>query len=45
MTHYNTPVFGVTADETPAVLQGRGAYHGVPETPIGLSLTSLAAGQ
>ena len=45
MTHYNTPVFGVTANESTAVLQGRGAYHGVPETPIGLSLTSLAAGR
>ena len=42
LTHYNTPVFGRLADGTPAVLQGRGAYHGVPELPIGLSLTSLA---
>lgn len=45
MTHYNTPVFGRLPDGTPAVLQGRGAYHGVPELPIGLSLTSLAAGK
>ncbi|MEQ2008003.1 MAG: PQQ-binding-like beta-propeller repeat protein [Limisphaerales bacterium] len=45
MTHYNTPVFGRLADGTPAVLQGRGAYHGVPELPVGLSLTSLAAGK
>jgi outer membrane protein assembly factor BamB len=44
MTHYNTPVLGSLADGTPAVLQGRGGYHGVPETPIGLSLTSLAPG-
>ncbi len=44
MTHYNTPVLGMRADGTPAVLQGRGAYHGVPELPIGLSLTSLAPG-
>lgn len=44
MTHYNTPVLGAMADGTPAVLQGRGGYHGVPETPIGLSLTSLAPG-
>jgi outer membrane protein assembly factor BamB len=44
LTHYNTPVLGVRADGTPAVLQGRGAYHGVPELPIGLSLTSLAPG-
>ena len=45
MTHYNTPVVGQLADGTPAVLQGRGAYHGVPELPIGLSLTSLAPGK
>jgi len=45
MTHYNTPVLGRMADGMPAVLQGRGGYHGVPETPIGLSLTSLAPGQ
>lgn len=45
MTHYNTPVVGTMADGTLAVLQGRGAYHGVPETPIGLSLTSLAPGR
>lgn len=44
MTHYNTPVLGQRADGTPAVLQGRGAYHGVPELPVGLSLTSLAPG-
>jgi hypothetical protein len=45
MTHYNTPTLGWTADGIPAVLQGRGAYHGVPERPEGLSLTSLAPGQ
>lgn len=45
MTHYNTPVFGLTASGEPAVLQGRGGYHGVPETPPGLSLTSLAPGR
>ncbi len=45
MTHYNTPVQGRLANGTPAVLQGRGAYHDVPELPIGLSLTSLAPGQ
>ena len=45
MTHYNTPVFGITAAGEPAVLQGRGGYHGVPETPPGLSLTSLAPGR
>lgn len=45
LTHYNTPVFGTLPDGTPAVLQGRGGYHDVPESPIGLSLTSLAPGQ
>lgn len=45
LTHYNTPVFGRRKDGTPAVLQGRGGYHDVPETPTGLSLTSLASGQ
>jgi outer membrane protein assembly factor BamB len=45
LTHYNTPVAGTLPDGTPAVLQGRGGYHGVPETPIGLTLTSLAPGQ
>ena len=45
MNHYNTPVLGTMADGTPAVLQGRGGYHGVPETPIGMSLTSLAPGR
>jgi hypothetical protein len=45
LTHYNTPVFGVTAGGEPAVLQGRGGYHGAPETPVGLSLTSLVPGR
>ncbi len=45
LTHYNTPVMGTTGDGTPAVLQGRGGYHDVPETPIGLTLTSLAPGR
>lgn len=45
LTHYNTPVFGRLPDGTPAVLQGRGGYHDVPEAPTGLSLTSLAPGQ
>lgn len=44
LTHYNTPVMGKLPDGTPAVLQGRGGYHDVPEQPIGLSLTSLASG-
>ena len=45
LTHYNTPVFGKLPDGTPAILQGRGGYHEVPEAPTGLSLTSLAPGQ
>ena len=45
LTHYNTPVLGTLADGTPAILQGRGGYHDVPETPNGLTLTSLAPGQ
>lgn len=45
LTHYNTPVFGTLPDGTPAVLQGRGGYHDVPESPAGLTLTSLAPGQ
>lgn len=44
LTHYNTPCFGMTADGKPAVLQGRGGHHDVPETPTGLTLTSLAPG-
>ena len=44
LTHYNTPGFGVLPDGTPAVLQGRGGYHEVPERPIGLTLTSLQRG-
>ena len=45
LTHYNTPVAGTLPDGTPAVLQGRGGHHDVPETPIGLSLTSLKPGE
>lgn len=44
LTHYNTPIVGYRKDKTPAVLIGRGGYHDVPETPIGLTLTSLAPG-
>jgi len=43
-TFYNTAVKGTLADGTPAVLHGRGGPHGVPETPVGLSMTSLAPG-
>ncbi|MEK0446936.1 MAG: hypothetical protein RLZZ399_2257 [Verrucomicrobiota bacterium] len=45
VNHYNTPVMGRMANGDPAVLQGRGAYHGVPELPVGLSMTSLAPGR
>ena len=45
LTHYNTPMCGTLPDGTPAVLQGRGGHHDVPEAPIGLSMTSLAAGR
>jgi hypothetical protein len=44
-TTYCTTVFGNLADGTPALLHGRGGWHGVPERPVGLSLTSLAAGK
>ena len=43
-TTYCTSVFGHTADGIPAVLTGRGGHHEVPETPVGLSLVSLAHG-
>jgi outer membrane protein assembly factor BamB len=43
-TTYNTPVLGHTKGGEPAVMHGRGGWHGVPETPVGLSLTSLAPG-
>ena len=44
LTHYNTPGVGALADGTRVLLQGRGGRHGVPENPVGLSLTSLAPG-
>ena len=40
-TTYDTPVLGVTRTGARAVLHGRGGWHGVPETPVGLSLTSV----
>jgi hypothetical protein len=43
-TFYNTAVVGRLADGTPAVLHGRGGPHGVPERPVGLTMTSLAPG-
>lgn len=44
-TTYCTPVFGTRADGTPAVVHGRGGWHGVPERPVGLSMTGLAPGK
>jgi hypothetical protein len=44
-TFYCTPVFGHLPDGRAAVVHGRGGPHGVPETPIGLSMTSLAKGE
>ncbi|MEI6534293.1 MAG: PQQ-binding-like beta-propeller repeat protein [Verrucomicrobiaceae bacterium] len=44
-TTYCTSVFGHTADGLPAILTGRGGHHGVPETPVGLSLVSLEPGK
>jgi outer membrane protein assembly factor BamB len=44
-THYNTAVLGRLPDGTPAILHGRGGPHGVPERPIGLTMTSLAPGR
>ncbi|HKB27484.1 MAG TPA: hypothetical protein VKC59_00495, partial [Candidatus Limnocylindrales bacterium] len=43
-TYYNTAVMGKLPDGTPAVVHGRGGPHGVLETPVGLTLTSLAPG-
>jgi hypothetical protein len=42
-TFYNTAVIGML-NGMPAVVHGRGGEHGVPETPVGLSMTSLAPG-
>lgn len=44
-TTYDTPVLGRTRGGTLAVLHGRGGWHGVPETPVGLSLTAAAGPQ
>jgi hypothetical protein len=43
-TFYNTAVMGRLKDGTPAILHGRGGPHDVPERPVGLTMTSLAAG-
>lgn len=41
-TTYDTPVLGRQKNGALAVLHGRGGWHGVPEKPVGLSLTSVA---
>jgi hypothetical protein len=41
LTHYNTPVLGVLPGGGHAVLAGRGAHHGTPESPAGVTLTRV----
>lgn len=43
-TTYNTPVLGRTEGGQLAIVHGRGGWHGVPEEPVGLSMT-LAEGE
>lgn len=38
LTHYNTPVVGALPGGGYAVLSGRGAHHGTPEAPAGMTL-------
>ena len=45
LTHYNTPVLGKLPDGGFAVLAGRGAHHGTPESPAGLTLTRVDGSQ
>lgn len=44
-TYYCTSVFGRLPNGAPAIVHGRGGPHDVPERPIGISMTSLKAGQ
>ncbi|MGJ8640307.1 MAG: PQQ-binding-like beta-propeller repeat protein [Opitutaceae bacterium] len=44
LTHYNTPCFSLDALGKPTVMIGRGAHHGVPEAPKGLSMIDLSDG-
>ncbi len=39
LTHYNTPMLGQIPGGGRGILSARGAHHGVPETPAGLSLS------
>ena len=41
LTHYNTPVLGAFLGGGHAVLSGRGAHHGTPESPAGMTLTRV----
>ncbi|HEU0120565.1 MAG TPA: PQQ-binding-like beta-propeller repeat protein [Bryobacteraceae bacterium] len=44
-TAYNTPRLGRTTKNTAAILHGRGGWHDVPETPVGLTLTDAKTGR
>lgn len=41
LTHYNTPVLGKLPGGGYGVLAGRGAHHGTPESPPGLTLSRV----
>jgi hypothetical protein len=41
LTHYNTPVLGKLPDGGFGVLAGRGAHHGTPEAPAGITLSRV----
>ena len=41
LTHYNTPVLNELPGGGYAVMSGRGAHHGTPEGPAGLTLTRV----
>lgn len=43
-TYYCTSVIGKLADGRTGIVSGRGGPHGVPERPIGISMTSLEPG-
>ncbi|MBL9189669.1 MAG: acetylxylan esterase [Opitutaceae bacterium] len=39
LTHYNTPTLGALPGGGHGILSGRGGYHTVPESPVGLTMT------
>lgn len=41
LTHYNTPVLHTLPEGGHAVLSGRGAHHGTPESPAGMTLSRV----